>query len=74
MFIEFEPTNDYRFIIKILDVAKQFIQYLCYRRNIIFSSIEISAPTTKGLHETFANLYQTQENCTLEEYRLKNGL
>lgn len=73
MFIEFEPTNDYRFIIKILDVAKQFIQYLCYRRNIIFSSIEISAPTTKGLHETFANLYQTQENGTIEEYPLKKG-
>lgn len=73
MFIEFELTNDYRFIIKILDVAKQFIQYLCYRRNIIFSSIEISAPTTKGLHETFANLYQTQENGTIEEYPLKKG-
>ena len=73
MFTEFEPTNDYRFIIKILDVAKQFIQYLCYRRNIIFSSIEISAPTTKGLHETFANLYQTQENGTIEEYPLKKG-
>lgn len=73
MFIEFEPTNDYRFIIKILDVAKQFIQYLCYRRNIIFSSIEISAPTTKGLHETFAKLYQTQENSIIEEYPLKKG-
>lgn len=73
MFIEFEPTNDYRFIIKILDVAKQFIQYLCYRRNINFSSIEISAPTTKGLHETFANLYQTQEDSITEEYSLKEG-
>jgi hypothetical protein len=73
IFIEFEPTNDYRFIIKILNVAKQFIQYLCYRRNIIFSSIKISAPTTKGLHETFANLYQTQENGTIEEYPLKKG-
>lgn len=73
MFIEFEPTNDYQFIIKILGVAKQFIQYLCYRRNIIFSSIEISAPATKGLHETFANLYQTQENDIIEEYPLKKG-
>lgn len=73
MFIEFEPTNDYRFIIKILNVVEQFIQYLCYRRNIIFSSIEISAPTPKGLHETFANLYQTQENNIMEEYPLEKG-
>lgn len=71
MFIEFEPTNNYQFIVEILNVAKQFIQYLCYRKNITFSSIEISAPTPKGLHETFANLYQTQENSIIEEDPLK---
>jgi hypothetical protein len=73
MFIEFEPTNNYQFIVEVLNVAKQFIQYLCYRKNITFSSIEISAPTSKGLHETFANLYQTQENSIMEEYPLKKG-
>lgn len=73
MFIEFEPTNDYRFIIKILEVVKQFIQYLCYRRNIIFSSIEMATPTPEGLHETFANLYETQEKSIIEEYPLQKG-
>lgn len=36
MFIEFEPTDNYKFIVKLLHISKQFIQYLCYRRNVIF--------------------------------------
>lgn len=73
MFIEFEPTNDYQFIVEVINIAKQFVQYLCYRRNIIFSSIELSASAHKGLHKTFANLYQTQENNIIDEYSLKKG-
>ena len=68
MFIEFEPTDDYRFIINLIKVAKQLIQYLCYRRNIVFSSVEISAPTSKGPHEPFATLYATNENNIEEIY------
>ena len=34
MLFEFAPTNDYRFIFRLWSVAKQFLQYLCYRRNI----------------------------------------
>ena len=35
MLFEFAPTNDYRLIFRLWSVAKQFLQYLCYRRNII---------------------------------------
>ena len=62
MFVEFSPTDDYKFIINLIKIVKQFIQYLCYRKNVIFSRIEISAPTSKDLHETFAVLYETHEN------------
>ena len=68
MFIEFDPTDDYEFIINLIKVAKQLIQYLCYRRNVIFSSVEIAAPRHKGLHETFATLYETNENNIEEIY------
>lgn len=71
MFIEFDPTNDYKFIIELLKITKQFIQYLCYRRNVIFSNVEIAAPTSKGLHETFATLYKTQEEHVVETYPLE---
>lgn len=73
MFIEFEPTNNYQFIVEVLNITKQFVQYLCYRRNISFSSIELSAPTPKGFHETFAKLYKTEENNSIEEYPLQKG-
>lgn len=68
MFIEFDPTDDYEFIINLIKVAKQLIQYLCYRRNVIFSSVELAAPRHKGLHETFATLYETNENNIEEVY------
>ena len=71
MFIEFEPTDNYEFIIEILNVAKRFVQFLCYRRNIIFSSIDLSAPTKNGLHEKFATLYRTQEDYSIETYPLE---
>lgn len=71
MFVEFSPTDDYKFIINLIKIVKQFIQYLCYRKNVIFSRIEISAPTSKGLHETFAVLYETHENNIEEIYPIE---
>lgn len=71
MFIEFDSTDDYEFIITLLRISKQFIQYLCYRRNIVFSSVEIASPTSNGLHETFATLYETQENNVIEIYPIE---
>lgn len=72
LFLEFEPTNDYMFIIKIINICKQFIQYLCYRKNIVFSSIELAAPTSKGLHESCAQLYKVKED-VVEEYPIEKG-
>lgn len=71
MFIEFAPTDDYEFIIDLLKILKQFIQYLCYRRNVVFSSVEIASPTSKGLHETFATLYKTKEDNLVETYPIE---
>lgn len=62
MYIEFEPTNDFEFIRKIISVSKTLIQYLCYRKNISFSNIELSAPAKNGLHEVFANIFETFQN------------
>ena len=41
MFIEFNPTEDYKFIIKVLEISKQLIQYIFYRINIIFYKVEL---------------------------------
>ena len=41
---EFDETNDYEFILKLCMLAKQFIQYLCYRQNIFFQKIKLTSP------------------------------
>ena len=73
LFIEFEPTGCYEFIINLLNIAKEFVQFLCYRRNIVFSSMDLSAPTDKGLHERFATLYRRQDEDVIETYPLEKG-
>lgn len=42
MVFEFEPTEDYSFIFQLYNIAKCFIQYLCYRRNIVIDAVELS--------------------------------
>ena len=73
MFIDFESTDDYEFIVNIIETAKKFIQYLCYRRNIVFSSIEIASPASEGLHEVFANMYKVEEKSIIENYPIDKG-
>lgn len=44
MFFEFEDTTDYSFLIRLWRIAKSFIQYLCYRKNIQSFKTEVAAP------------------------------
>lgn len=73
MFIDFESTNDYEFVVNIVEIAKKFIQYLCYRRNISFFSIEIASPASEGLHEVFASMYKVEEKNIKENYPIDKG-
>lgn len=74
LYLDFEPTEDYEFIIKLLELIKKFIQYLCYRRNIVFTSVEISSPTEDGLHLHTATLYNCLDNKEVVElYPLEKG-
>lgn len=71
MFIEFSPTSDYEFIVKIVKISKQFIQYLCYRKNVVFSSVEMDSPSSRGLHTRCATLYKVRDNSVVDAYSLK---
>lgn len=62
MFFEFEKTQDYAFILKLWRIAKQFIQFLCYRDNVHLSSVDISAPFEGGKHLKFATLNIVNED------------
>lgn len=56
MVFEFEPTDKYEFIFRLYNIAKLFIQYLCYRRNIVFDAIEFSALMDNGMYHTCAKM------------------
>lgn len=73
MFLEFEATDDYGFIIELLEMSKQFIKFLVYRQNISFTEVQLSAPFPGGKHESFAQLYETNEIVDAEEYVLEKG-
>lgn len=73
MIFEFKPTNDYEFILTLWYIAKQFIQFLCYRKNISISEVELSAPHENGRHEKFATMHILNECEEIEFDRLKKG-
>ena len=43
MVFYFEETQDYSFILELNRIAKEFIQFLCNRRNISFTKIQLSS-------------------------------
>lgn len=73
MFFEFDKTNDYKFILKLWRIAKSFVQYLCYRKNVNLSSVDVSAPFGDGKHEKFATLYIIDKNINNEPEILEKG-
>ena len=73
MMFEFDTTDDYRFILRLWYIAKQFIQFLCYRKNVKFSKVELAAPCEDGTHEGFAELYVLDEGVDTEIQTLKDG-
>lgn len=73
MLFAFEPTNDYRFIYRLWYTAKQFLQYLCYRKNVFLPEVVLSAPTGDGKYEEFATLYVFNETGDDEAETLKSG-
>lgn len=73
MLFEFEPTSNFAFILKLWRIGKQFIQFLCYRKNIFLPTAELSAPYGGGKHEKFATLYVLNESGDSEPETLKKG-
>lgn len=73
MLFEFEPTNDYCFICRLWHIAKQFLQYLCYRKNVFLPEVALSTPTEDGKYEEFATLYVLNETGDDENEVLESG-
>ena len=70
---EFEATDDYRFIYRLWQIARDFIRFLCYRNNVFISKVAISAPYEGEKHEHFATMYLLGEEMESEPKTLKEG-
>lgn len=46
----FEPTEDYKFVVRVFDIGQRLLQYLCYRQNINCTDAGIYMLTENGEH------------------------
>ena len=73
LIFDFEPLNDYSFIHELWWIARQYIRFLCYRRNIFIPNVELFAPSEGGMHEAFATMYILEQDGETELETLKEG-
>ena len=73
MVFEFEPSCDFGFIYRLWWIARQFLRFLCYRKNIVMTKVELSSPCQDGKHETFATMYILGQDSETETNTLTKG-
>lgn len=77
MTFSFEPTEDYVFLYHLWKIAKQFVQYLCYRENVylpqvnLFSFLNSKNEKQRLIHS--ADFYVVNEDGETELKPLKKG-
>ena len=47
MNFEFEATSNYSFIMRLCEIAREFIRLLCYRKNVAWSKVELYSRTNE---------------------------
>ncbi|MCR4755743.1 MAG: hypothetical protein K5868_09485 [Lachnospiraceae bacterium] len=73
LMFEFEAINDYRFIYRLWWIAREFVRFLCYRKNVFIPKVELAAPYEGGKHEAFATMYLIGQDGETETDTLKKG-
>ena len=64
---KFDSSNDYVFIYRLWWIAKQFLQFLCYRRNVYFYNCKISTPYDKGRSKENGEFYALEDLERIDE-------
>lgn len=73
LMFEFQATDDFAFILRLWWIARDFIRFLCYRKNIYIPTIELSAPSEGGKHESFATMLLLDQDGKIETDTLQKG-
>ena len=67
MIFEFDNTTDYSFILLLINIAKEFIQFLCYRKDIVFDNINMLSLCQDGKYMKVGTLYENDDFIDKEE-------
>ena len=73
MILEFQETDDFSFVMRVWHVAKEFLHFMCYRRNVNLQSADLSTPTEGGKTQKFATLYPLDDVKDYEPETLQKG-
>lgn len=73
MIFEFESTDDYDFLFRLYSIAKMFISYLCYRKNVVIDAVELSGLMEDGKYHICAKMQILDRNQQCEEKTIKEG-
>lgn len=73
LMFEFNATDNFSFILKLWQIAREFVRFLCYRRNVYIPTIKLSAPYKDGKHEKFATMFLLNQDREVETDTLQKG-
>lgn len=73
LMFEFDAIKDYQFIYRLWWIAREFVRFLCYRKNVFIPKVELATPLEGGKHETFATMYLIGQDGETEFDTLKRG-
>ncbi len=73
LIFDFDAIEDYQFIYRLWRIAREFVRFLCYRKNVFIPKAELSALSEDGKHETFATMFFTGQHGETESETLKKG-
>ena len=68
-----DGTEDYSFIVRLWFVAKEFLQFMCYRKNVFLPTADLSTPTDEDKTRTFATFNMLGETGEEEPETLQKG-
>lgn len=71
MMFEFESTCDYEFVLQLWWIAKDYLCYLCYRKNVYLNKVALAALSEDGKFKQFATLYIIGEDGVSEKVGLE---
>jgi len=73
MSFRFDTTEDYSFIVRLWFVAKEFLQFMCYRKNVFLPTADLSTPADEGKTRIFATFNMLGETGEEEPETLQKG-